>query len=292
MDDPKSTTRPVQTLTMVLLAPRRFVEFLFREYLSPLSQSERMFLLAAVLMSLVSATGVYGRLTVAYGPHVGFGGAAGLELLYIGAALAGARARGWTKVGIVGMSVVAIIVAIVLNLAQQQAVGNHEWYGWVEAVSFPALAMISSLVAHGISAARHTDEEHLAAQKRLATEREAEQRRSWELEQEGRDRDLLRWSESQRVQAEAEAAKIRARAEARASAQVSAGVSAGAASASVQARQDADIEAVRALVADIRRTEPDVSVAELARRCRVNRQFLYRHGIVEPKGYQQANAAD
>lgn len=44
-----------------------------------------------------------------------------------------------------------------------------------------------------------------------------------------------------------------------------------------------DIQAVRAKAADILRTAPDVSTAELARRCGVSRQYLYRHGIVQKR---------
>lgn len=143
--------------TMALLPKTTFL-FIVREYVEPLGNGERLLLLATVLASLVSATGVQSHLAGAYDQRIGWAGAATLEIVYLGAALANTSARhrsAWQRLGVWLVLLVAALAAIAFNLAHQiERRGGFSWFFVIEAVVFPLVALLCALISHGLAGDR------------------------------------------------------------------------------------------------------------------------------------------
>lgn len=269
------------------LAPKRAVVFVVREYIAPLSSAERVVLAAALLCSLTSAVGVQRRLAETYGGIFGWAGAIGLELIYVGTTLAGAVGGGRASRVLLGLSALAAGIAVVLNIAQHQAVGQVAWYSYVEAATFPLLAVGCSLLSHHISAATHARLVQAAALAREAAEREAEVRARAERERVEREEQERRWRERQqeerafalaRIQAEAqaEAVKIRARAASRAASRDSADAPVTARPAASGRGKTVDRDAVLPALRDALAADPGFSRAAFAKEHGISRPLVYK----------------
>lgn len=300
-------------LITVALAPRRAVEFVFREYIAPLSAAEKILLVAAVLCSLVSAAGVQQRLAATYGAAFGWAGAVGLELVYVGTALAGAVALGRTGGVLLGLSGVAALIAIVLNFAQHEAAGRIHWYSYVESVAFPALAVGCSMVSHAISHARHADDarrrDEAARKAEQRAERIAEEERKAEQARREREEQQRLYLESQRekhalemeklrMQNEAELAKIGARAATRRVTGPSRDVSHDADTEGSQVfhrpsgrREKLDREYFFTLLREELVKDPNFDKSEFARRHNIGRSTVNKL-LGEMQGYHTVSAAD
>jgi hypothetical protein len=134
------------------------VLFIIREYIEPLGNGERLLIVATFMASLVSAYGVQSHLAGAYVPAVGWIGAATLEIVYLGAALAGTSVRHRSLHQTIGtwlVLIVAAALAIIFNLAhQQEARGAISRFAVAEAVGFPVVALLCALVSHGMAGER------------------------------------------------------------------------------------------------------------------------------------------
>jgi hypothetical protein len=172
------------------LWPKRAIGFVLAEYVAPLSNGERMLVVATFLASLVSASGVQAHLRGAYGPLIGWVGAIAIELVYLGGALAGSAARHRRHSQIVGIWLAlgnAALLAIIFNLAHQEdARGALSWYAVVEAIGFPLIALICAMVSHTLAGERLAEEAQQRELEAQARRREAVEQQ--QLQQEYRRR--------------------------------------------------------------------------------------------------------
>jgi AraC-like DNA-binding protein len=148
---------------------------------------------------------------------------------------------------------------------------------WAIGLAIAHVVPVTLLLFAASMVSRQHASEHRAARQDAERQRQqleheaAAERQRQQLEHEAKQRDMELWRTAQVYKQELKA-----------SAPVSAPVH-GQAPPADDSAAGQDVQAVRDKAANILRTEPGLSVSELARRLGVSRQYLYRHSIVQKK---------